>query len=39
VVGVGVTFLVVGGLVYAVRRGRPRDQDRQDARDVSSAPR
>jgi hypothetical protein len=39
VVGVGVTFLVVGGLVYAVRRGRPRDQDRPDTRHVSSTPR
>lgn len=25
VVGVGVTFLLVGGLVYAVRRGRAKD--------------
>lgn len=25
VVGVGVTFLLVGGLVYAVRRGRTKD--------------
>lgn len=36
VVGVGVTFLVMGGLVYAVRR-RARDGHRQDERVGSGA--
>jgi hypothetical protein len=37
VVGVGVTFLLVGGLVYAVRRGKGRDDERSADRDASGA--
>jgi hypothetical protein len=36
VVGVGVTFLLAGGLVYAVRRGRGRDEHRADDQDLST---
>lgn len=33
VVGVGVTFLLVGGLVLAVRRGQSKDQKAKDEAD------
>lgn len=37
VVGVGVTFLLVGGLVYAVRRGRGRDAHHHEQRTAGGA--
>jgi cobalt/nickel transport protein len=36
VVGVGVTFLLVGGLVYAVRRGRAHTEQHHDDRDMTT---